>query len=301
MSNLLFRPDILALLTDPGRWELHARVGPSSPSSPNSIANRDHLQWSRAHSHAHSHRELLFALSGETFVGFNENLIPCNPGSVFFFDAGEKHDNGYPSGSPELEHLWFGFASGHVFVRRVAVRNGKLSSERVADFPMDCPNQIDLSAPSSILWGECKPIPERRRLKMFLAVVQLVSSLLDEAISAEPERNKTQESQKNALIAKIRRHIESCGGVGVNLDSLSRLSGYSKYHFHRIFAAISGKSPKEFIDHCRMQNVRSMEEEHRTQKEIAFDLGFSSPSAFSRWRRRMAQIDSGSDAMRGED
>jgi AraC-like DNA-binding protein len=284
--------DALALLSHPERWRLHCSLCTEDVDS-TMVVKADRRQWSKLHSHSHLHRELLFSLSGETIIGFSGDLYPCVPGSVFFFDAHEPHDNSYPTTSlNDFAHLWIGFASGHAFARVAIMHHEKLSIERVAHFSIDSDGRSDLSKPLHLLWPDFdRTPPELRRLKLFLAVAQTIALMLEVA-NVPVEQDNTCENRQNALVSKIREHIESCGGIGISLDSLSRLAGYSKYHFHRVFTEFSGESPKIFIDRCRMRTVLAMEEEHRTQKEIAFELGFSSASAFSRWRKRMADLGS---------
>ena len=72
-------------------------------------------------------------------------------------------------------------------------------------------------------------------------------------------------------------------GRGVTLDMLARISGYSKFHFLRLFQRCTGQTVHTYIDHCRRQRVEAMLQQGCAKKEIAAALGFSCPAAFSRW------------------
>ncbi|NLN59087.1 MAG: helix-turn-helix transcriptional regulator, partial [Gammaproteobacteria bacterium] len=89
------------------------------------------------------------------------------------------------------------------------------------------------------------------------------------------------------IIDAIKRHIETNLPQGTDLDTLAHISGYSKYHFSRLFKRISGEKITAFIDRCRLNRVAEMRQAGAMQKEIAAALGFASPTAFANWQRKM--------------
>jgi AraC-like DNA-binding protein len=84
----------------------------------------------------------------------------------------------------------------------------------------------------------------------------------------------------------VHRHIHDTAGVGVTLDGLARLAGYSKFHLVRQYRRQTGLSLGAWIDRCRLERLHRLRREGRGFADIAAQLGFSGSSALSRWCRR---------------
>ena len=91
-------------------------------------------------------------------------------------------------------------------------------------------------------------------------------------------------------IDTIRRHILATGGSDAALDNLARISGYSKFHFVRLFKRYTGQPAGRYINWCRIQKMEELRKQGKSWKEISSVLGFSCPSAFCRWRRQQAVV-----------
>lgn len=74
----------------------------------------------------------------------------------------------------------------------------------------------------------------------------------------------------------------------LNLDILTSLSGFSKYHFHRIFSSYTGLSITKFIHISRLKraSLRLVFKPNIKVIDIAFEAGFDSAEAFSRAFKR---------------
>lgn len=72
------------------------------------------------------------------------------------------------------------------------------------------------------------------------------------------------------------------------MEALSRTANFSKFHFHRQFAAYVGVPVARYIQRLRLRRAahRLAASETRTIIDAAFDAGFDSPEAFSRAFRR---------------
>lgn len=84
----------------------------------------------------------------------------------------------------------------------------------------------------------------------------------------------------NRVIDYIDGHI----GEALTLDLLASVAAFSKYHFHRIFASMTGESLGAYIQRIRLEKAAALLNAPRGDSVtgIAMDLGFSSPAAFSR-------------------
>ena len=81
--------------------------------------------------------------------------------------------------------------------------------------------------------------------------------------------------RSEAIINAV-QYIQSCEDR-FDLNEISKLVYLSKYHFIRLFKKDMGITPKQYHQQCRIRNVKRMAL-HSLQKEIAYDLGFSTQS-----------------------
>lgn len=87
------------------------------------------------------------------------------------------------------------------------------------------------------------------------------------------------EAQHAATVARACRMIESAEEVPT-LTVLARDSGISPHHFHRLFKAVTGVTPKEYANAHRTRRVQRSLQMGSTVTEAIFDAGFNSNSRF---------------------
>jgi AraC family transcriptional regulator len=70
----------------------------------------------------------------------------------------------------------------------------------------------------------------------------------------------------------------------LRLEEVSRVAGFSPYHFHRVFAALMGETPGQFVKRVRLERALSLMSHapRRSLTDIALACGFASSSDFSR-------------------
>ncbi len=240
-----------------------------------------HERWSAHHSHRHPYREILVPLSGNTVYGVNGTIYPCKPGCVFFLDARDVHDVFYPAFAPELEHLWITVLQGRYIVRWVKAGQGR--QDMSAGFSLTL-SKADASVCLNGCWPESNAADLHDnviyRARLISALVLLLANIAQADFSGNRE---DKEGVQKKSIEAIKEHIWQTAGNGATLDGLARITGYSKFHFLRLFKHHTGQSVHDFIDGCRVQRVLELLRQGCSQKEIAYVLGFSGASAFSRW------------------
>jgi AraC family transcriptional regulator of adaptative response/methylated-DNA-[protein]-cysteine methyltransferase len=64
------------------------------------------------------------------------------------------------------------------------------------------------------------------------------------------------------------------------LEELAEAVGLSPYHFHRVFKAITGVTPKAYATAYRQQRVRSSLQRSKSVTEAIYDAGFNSSGRF---------------------
>jgi AraC family transcriptional regulator of adaptative response/methylated-DNA-[protein]-cysteine methyltransferase len=65
-----------------------------------------------------------------------------------------------------------------------------------------------------------------------------------------------------------------------NLTQMAKAAGLSRYHFHRLFKAMTGVTPKEYAVENRAAKVRKQLTHSRTVTEAIYDSGFNSNGRF---------------------
>lgn len=97
----------------------------------------------------------------------------------------------------------------------------------------------------------------------------------------------TRDSHRNAYARRIERvvaHICAHLEEELSLDRLSEVAGFSKFHFHRQFAASTGFTAAQFVRLTRLKRAayQLAFDRSRTILQVALDAGFGGPEAFAR-------------------
>jgi AraC family transcriptional regulator len=91
----------------------------------------------------------------------------------------------------------------------------------------------------------------------------------------------------------------------LSLDDMAAAASFSKFHFHRVFTALTGESPAAYAKRLRLEKAANMLGVMRqlSVTEIGLACGFATPSAFARdfkarfglspraWRERPGSIE----------
>jgi len=95
------------------------------------------------------------------------------------------------------------------------------------------------------------------------------------------------EQHRKEYLSRIHRaqdHIEQNLGQMLSLESIARAAGFSPFHFHRIFSAVTGETLYQFILRLRLEKAARVlcQVPERPITEIALDVGFGSSASFAR-------------------
>lgn len=82
----------------------------------------------------------------------------------------------------------------------------------------------------------------------------------------------------------VQDYIEDHLKEPISLDDLTNISGFSKYHFHRIFKAIVGEPLSYYISHIKLEKSAFLLVHRKDMNitDIAYDLGFTDSAVYSR-------------------
>lgn len=96
----------------------------------------------------------------------------------------------------------------------------------------------------------------------------------------------------HARLQRVLDYIDSHLDADLDLDTLSAVASWSKFHFHRQFTATFGLSVQRYIQLARMKRAsyRLAYREEHSVTDIALDAGYEAPDAFARaFRLRFGQ------------
>jgi len=278
----------LSLLSAPRQWDLVASFAQPDVEP---VHSPDRQRWLCDHCHAHAHGEILLALSGEGFHSLNGVIYPLSPGVLLALGPFETHDNGYRGRGHGEEHLWVSILAQTFVARLVRRAEGRtgLSTDWRALFTASDAHVL----PEAFLglWreGNADISGESRRTRLLGASALLASAIMD--ASLENRLASEGSAFQERVLADACEHIRQTAGSGISLDGLADIAGYSKYHFHRMFVRHVGMTVHQYIDQCRIERVRDLKHQGLTKQAISAALGFSAPSAFSRWERHRMSDD----------
>ncbi len=99
-----------------------------------------------------------------------------------------------------------------------------------------------------------------------------------------PDRPVPPRDEYLARIHRVQDHIERHLGEELRLEDLARVACFSPFHFHRIYAAVTGETIRGFVARVRLERAASalLRQPERSVTEIALDAGFGGSAAFAR-------------------
>lgn len=271
-----------ALLVAPEHWQL---VCSALPLIERPLQRAAYAHWADEHLHTHLHREILFCIEGDTCQRFEGRDYPCRPGTVFLFDADEAHAKDYPQDGSSFIHLWIMVLANDAIASIYSQHNGQAVEPRNPPLVFDKGDRDALARAWCLVKAPPTWMPaELCRTALQTAVFSLIFRAMENWLSDTGEGGRARRHRD--IVAAVQRHIETHLAEAENLDALAHISGYSKFHFVRLFKRYTGQTVHGFIDQCRLQRAQSLLDAGQPCKTVASELGFLSPAAFSNWRRR---------------
>ncbi len=95
-----------------------------------------------------------------------------------------------------------------------------------------------------------------------------------------------------ARMQRVLDHIDQHLDGELDLETVSRVAAFSKFHFHRQFMATFGLSVHSYVQLARLKRAsrQLVAKDAQSVTEIALDAGYDAPDAFARaFRRRFKQ------------
>lgn len=122
---------------------------------------------------------------------------------------------------------------------------------------------------------------EEEFVQLGIDLLLLYGRIRNQAARLPAARSSTrQELYRRLLLGREYFHSHATGPVSI--AAVSRAAGLSLYHFHRGFTQAFEQTPHAYLTGLRLARARHLLETGSSVLESCLDVGFSSPSAFSR-------------------
>ncbi len=93
---------------------------------------------------------------------------------------------------------------------------------------------------------------------------------------------KTTKNDYIQSVYKVISYIEQNYNDDLTLKELSKVAGFSKYHFHRIFKSIIGENMSNYIRRVRLSSTTLKFKTDKKITQIALESGYETNSSFSK-------------------
>lgn len=229
-------------------------------------------------SSSHHTREICFVVKGKSRYMINNRVFTARPGTVFLLNHWVTHTFGYQQEDSDLLHLW-------IFLGK-KLRAALVSVTEKGDFfytaSVDLPQHLKDDLMSS--WDELDRLDEitpdivteylQSDLENFFSEINLL--LKKNAGDATRARNEN-------VIESIKNYINMTNSRDCSLAELEKISGYNRFYLSHCFKKYEKCTVREYINKVRIEYVAEAMKKGITQKEIAFELGYSSAANFWIW------------------
>lgn len=97
--------------------------------------------------------------------------------------------------------------------------------------------------------------------------------------------------QNLEAINRVLYHIHTASNLNFKVGNLAKISGYSRFHFARVFREIFDESVSEYIIRFRLEFAALQLLQNREKKivDIAYEAGFASSSTFNAYFKKYFQ------------
>ena len=233
---------------------------------------------------SHYQREICYVIKGKCDYMLNNRVFPARPGTVFMINNWISHAFGYRPEDSDLVHLWLHFTD-KAYASLVSVKDkGVIQWLAHIDLPAELETML-LTA-----WDHFSGQKD--------AAIQPVQDFLLEPLNTVLEyihtNLKDYEKQSaavlnTAVIEAVKRYIFISNARNCSLQHLEQVSGYNRFYLARRFKEYENCTIGDYINKVRIDYVNEALKNGIRQKEIAFELGFSSPANFWLWLKNHRQ------------
>jgi AraC-like DNA-binding protein len=260
-------------------WKLYLEPPPYNPTADEGKKEGlPYAQWYRENREYHSWPELYFVMGGTELFGWGDRICQLPSYSIALISPYTSHAYLFPGGKRRAHNIWLSLGSPRASLMYY------LKDREDSQLPLmtSCPIQEgvfplimdDLNRVNTSETRNHPLIKDKLRHLILAGLIQGTEQLNTEKNSADTPLS---------TVEQIKSFLEAHPGTSYSLQELATLAGYSKYHFHRMFKKQTGNTPAEYLRKRRISWAYELLKRGYSCKAAALEMGFSDPSAFSRW------------------
>lgn len=235
--------------------------------------------------HWHSEIEILHMIEGEMIVDLADGVCNLKKGDILIIGANKIH--GYIEGDPlrKIDIILFNHAMLEELIKDIE------SFQWV--FPMllgvthmtsnEGSNHLLEQQINSLILEYTQQEPGYK-----YAMVARLYDFVTLLLRALPKKTYTKEmlellQKKSNMLLKINLFIKEHYQDDISLDQISKIAGYSTFHFIRVFKSFTGITFMKYLTYFRLEKARKLLlETDESIVDIAFQSGFGSIKTFNR-------------------
>lgn len=239
-------------------------------------------EYEKFRSSMHKEREICIVLAGHSKFMLNGSVYDAEPGTAFMIDSWVPHSFGYLPGDNDLYHMWVFRDKGRILGCIAHIeKSGQISS-----YEKHLPIRREAAELVYSRWDflNRQANPDEALARDFLRVP--LNVMIDEFRFRRQHLRQNATRKKDDLLDMIKTHISRNQGRNCSLAELEKYSGFNRYYLAHQFREYNGCTIGQFINQVRIEYTASAMLHGLRQKEIANELGFSSPTHFWHWLRK---------------
>ena len=231
--------------------------------------------------HKHPYREIVLALEGENDFYLQDRNWHMSPGTAVLIDSWEPHSFGYLEQDQDLLHLWIYFSGSRIRTGFCQVGMHGHYNVQHTGWALLPPYFYPLI---NSRWNELRKQEVRTPETAEQYLLSPLQCLLEDLLLLN-RRKDPAGPERSDLIFAVKLYIESQNARDCSLENLEKKFGYSRYYIAHKFRENQGMPLGAYINTVRLAFTEDALMKGLKQKEIAYELGFSSSSAFWKWFR----------------
>ncbi len=231
----------------------------------------------------HRRHSIAYVRKGSFGYRYRGQMYELVAGSVLVGHAGDEFvcTHEHHCGGDECLSFQFPAEAVQAFVGRS--RNGRKQLWQVGAIP---------PLPDLIVLGELAQAAADRRSDVALDEAALLfANRFAEIVGGRPRDNAAVHARDRRRAVEAALRIDACAHESLDLDGTAHDAGLSAFHFLRVFSAVLGVTPHQYLIRSRLRRAaRLLADEARSISDIAFDVGFGDLSNFVRTFHRAAGV-----------
>lgn len=234
----------------------------------------------------HWHDEIHFCAydAGSGYLGYGGNSRLVGEGDLIVMPPGVVHENWVRAAEG------IGFFGAYVDI--ALLRNGLAQihegEPRLPEFRDLSIEDVGVQQKFRALCAEAR---DDNQLKQETMLLEFLSSVASQcAVYAKPAARTGHEP---AAVQRAREYIDEHFHRTISLADLSRLTGLSAFHLHRVFSRQTGMPPHAYQTQLRINRAKQLLRQLRSLSEVALMTGFADQSHFTRHFRRLVGVTPG--------